>query len=309
MEDGGYDVVHAMLPLGGASVYQLRGGTVPAQRDASLRRRWLLGRLLVKLTEPLNRRRREMAAMEAQVVADRRVLLLPVSAMVARELERFYGRTDNVRVVFNGVDVPEPDDPRRADWRQRIRFQLGVGQGDPVFLTVATNFALKGVAETIEVFARWYHRGDPGANPRLVVVGRDSPEGYQRHAGLRDVGRFVVFVPPTGDVFQWYAAADACVLLSWYDPCSRVVLEACRWGIPSITTAYNGASEALTGGAGIVVASPRDKVGLLAAFDAMADPTRRAGMSQACRRVAERLTIDRHVDELLDAYQEAARRR
>ena len=44
-----YDVVHAMLPVVGADVYQPRGGTVPAQRAASLRRRfsrsWHTGRL------------------------------------------------------------------------------------------------------------------------------------------------------------------------------------------------------------------------------------------------------------------------
>jgi len=307
IQDGRYDVVHAMLPVPGADVYQPRGGTVPAQLEASLRRRWLLGRWAVKLTEPLNRRRRAMADLERRVAADPRILCLAVSRMVAEELSRHYGRTDNVRVIFNAVDAPDPECPDRADWRQRLRFQLGVSQGDPVFLTVATNFGLKGVAEAIEAFASWYHSGNQRRNARLVVVGREEPEGYRRHAGLRDVGGQVVFVPPTPDVFPWYAAADACILLSWYDPCSRVVLEATRWGIPSITTAYNGAAEVLADGAGIIVESPRDRRAIVAAFEELTDPQRREARAEACRRVADRLSMDRHVEELLEAYEEVGR--
>ena len=116
----------------------------------------------------------------------------------------------------------------------------------------------------------------------------------------------MVFVGPTDEIHQWYAAADACVLLSWYDPCSRVVLEATRWGIPSITTVYNGASEILADGAGIIVGSPKDRRAVAAAMEELADPHRRAMRARACLDVAERLSMDRHVEELLKIYTEVA---
>ena len=118
---------------------------------------------------------------------------------------------------------------------------MGVSSEAIIFLTIATNFPLKGVTETIAAFAKWYHRQPVAPEAQLVVVGRDFVEGYDRFAGLRDVGSKVVFAPPTREVFKWYAAADAFVLLTWYDPCSLVVLEAARWGIPSITTRFNTA--------------------------------------------------------------------
>ena len=303
-----YDVVHATLPVPGANVYQPRGGTAPAQRAASLRRHSPLGRLCVVLARRLNYRRRLVAELERQVVGDEPVTCLAVSEMVARELEQYYGRTARVRVVYNAVDVPDPAAEQRAHQRQQARYSLGVGQKDTVFITVAKNFELKGVAECIVAFSKWYHSRLRQADSRLVVVGRESPEGYQRYAGLRDVGRQVVFIPPTKEIFNWYAAADVCILLSWYDPCSRVVLEATRWGIPSITTAYNGAAEVLVGGAGIVVDSPKNMKAVVAAMNELSDPAARAVRSRACMQAAGRLSIERHVDELLEAYAEVTRR-
>ena len=299
-----YHIVHAMLPIPSANVYQPRGGTIPGQFAASLRRRPAMVRPLLKLFNPLNRCRAMLGKLERQIMANPRTIALAVSDMVAAEFKRFYGRKDNVRMIYNAADVPDPIADQRAQWRKQLRAKLNVAEGDAVFLTIATNFALKGVAQTIESFARFYHsqRGDRTA--RLVIVGRTMPEGYQRHASLRDVGPMVAFVPPTADIFQWYAAADACVLLSWYDPCSRVLLEAARWGVPSLTTAFNGATELLGEGC-IVVDSPRARRPIVEALDALADPRRREVRSRACLKVAPQLSVERHVDGLLEAYAKA----
>lgn len=298
---GHYDVVHTTLPVPGANVYQPRSGTMPAQLAASLRRRPALLRPLTAAFAAANLHRRYLARLEAQLVQRSRALLLPVSQLGADEFARFYRRTDNVRVVFNAVESPAPASDDLAHWRQKTRYLLGASPDSTVFLTVAKNFELKGVGELIRAFARWYHRADrPDAY--LIVVGRDHVEGYQRHAGLRDIGARVLFAPATPDIARWYAAADAVALLSWYDPCSRVVLEAVRLGIPCLTTAFNGACEILASGAGLVVPSPADSPAVEAALARLHDPAFRASAADACRRVAGSLSIERHVDELLAAY-------
>jgi UDP-glucose:(heptosyl)LPS alpha-1,3-glucosyltransferase len=173
-----------------------------------------------------------------------------------------------------------------------------------LLLVVANNFELKGVAQTIEALAG-LHRRRPDLPVRLAIVGRHPAEveGYVRMAGLRSVGPLMHVVPPTREIFRWYSAADICLLLSWYDPCSRVVLEATRWGLPSITTAFNGAAEVLAGG-GLVVSSPAATNEVVAALDAMMDPAVRQAMSRQCIQIATTLTIQRHVDELLKLYKE-----
>ncbi|MDP6544955.1 MAG: glycosyltransferase family 4 protein [Phycisphaerae bacterium] len=299
IEGQGFDIVHATLPIPQANVYQPRGGTVPAQIAASLRRRSAPSRLLRRITEPFNACRRRMAAFERDLLTGGRAICLCVSQMVKDECFSYYGLTDGVEMVYNCVDAPAGD--TRDDDRSRIRGDIGAAADDPVFLTVATNFELKGIARGIEAFARW--RGDSGRDgSRLVVVGRRSPDRYIKLAADCGAGDAVVFVPPSEEIFQWYAAADAVILLSWYDPCSRVVLEAARWSIPSITTRFNGAAEAFGDGGCIVVDSPLDSGAIVAGMAVMADPVTRQKHSEACGALGDYLGVERHVKELIDAY-------
>jgi len=301
-----FDIVQTTLPIPPANVYRPRGGTVPAQLAASLRRRSGAGRLLRRITEPFNACRRQMAAFERELLTGRRAICLCVSQMVKDECLSYYDMQDGVEVVYNCVDAPPGDAETRDGDRLRIRGEIGAAPGDPVFLTVATNFELKGVAQAIETFARW--RSDSGSGgSRLLVVGRQSPDRYMKLADDCDAGEAVVFIPPAREIFQWYAAADAVILLSWYDPCSRVVLEAARWSIPSITTRFNGASEAFADGGCIVVESPLDKAAIVAAYGALADPATRRKHSQACSSLGDYLGVERHVEELIDAYGRAPR--
>jgi hypothetical protein len=72
--------------------------------------------------------------------------------------------------------------------------------------------------------------------------------------------------------------------------------------VPSITTAFNGAAEALRRGAGCVVPSPRAAGAIVAAMDELADPARRAPYIATCRQLGDELSPSRHVDQLLVAY-------
>ncbi len=304
---GGYDIVHAMLPMVQADVYQLRGGTVPGLFEAHLRMLGPAGRAVRRLTWRCNRARQLLARQEARLACEGRVWCLPVSDLVAAELERHYGRTERVRTVFNAVAVPALTDETRTAMRADVRGRLGFGDEDLVWLCPAMNFQLKGVGEMIEAFAALRQARSQGPRQRLVVIGRDRPEGFDRAIGLRSAGDDVRFLPPTDQIWEMYAAADAVVLLSWYDPCSRVVLEATALGIPSLTTARNGAAEALRDGAGLVVESPADREGILAAMRRLAEPATRAACRQAARAQAPQLSVARHVEELLGVYREVAK--
>jgi UDP-glucose:(heptosyl)LPS alpha-1,3-glucosyltransferase len=164
------------------------------------------------------------------------------------------------------------------------------------------NFRLKGVLETIRAYGR-FHRRQRGGSDRLVVLGNDYVDGYRRIAVDSGVGPEVLFRSPAEDIWPAYAVADAVVLLSWYDPCSRVVLEATAFGVPCITTRFNGAAEAIVDGAGIVVPSPASVDAVAAGMGRLADPAVRAIYADACRAIAPSLSMDRHVDELLDVYE------
>ncbi len=305
---GAFDIVHTTLPIPGATIYQPRGGSIPAQRLASQRRRSHLASLLTGWTEPFNRCRALMGELERQVVADPATRVLAVSQMVADEYRDHYGRSDGVSVVYNAVETPVIDAEQRAHWRQETRYRLGLGPDDTVFITLATTFELKGITPLVRTFAHWVGQDFSRQRTRLLVIGKEHAEGYERISKLRQVGRQVVFLPPTPDVYRFYSAADACILLSWYDPCSRVVLEATRWGLPSLTTAFNGAAEILTDGAGVVVPSPVARGPILDGLTELATPEARQPRQAACRQIGDTLTMSRHIDELELAYQQALER-
>ncbi len=302
LEAGDFDVSHAVLPIPAADIYQPRGGTVPAQQATSRRRRSALWRPMVDLGGLLNLHRRAMLRLETMVAHDRATCCLANSERVAREFETYYGRAENVRVVYNGVDLPEMSEAQWQQWRQEYRRRIGAETNQPVFLSVATNFPLKGVDRAIRAFGKWVHRQKNIQPGQLVIVGQDDVEGYRRLAGLNGVGRLTHFVGKTDNILPWYAAADACILLSWYDACSRVVLEATRLGIPSLTTTLNGAAEVLADGAGIVVQTPDDFRGILAGLDDLAEPANRQRRSECCRELSDTLSMGRHVEDLLAVY-------
>jgi len=303
--DGTHDVTHAMLPIPTADVYQLRSGTLPGSYAGNLRPLGPLRRQIRRLTWQGNRLRALQGRLEAQVIADIRTRCLPVSHMVAEEIRRHYGRTENVRVIFNGVAAPTVPEATRAEWRAGVRQAWRLPDEAFVLVCPAMNFMLKGVAQTLRAFGRFARRL-PGGAAHLVVLGREMPEGYERLAVGAGVAEWVRFREPVDDIWPVYAAADAVVLLSWYDPCSRVVLEATGFGTPCITTAFNGAAEALTDGAGVVVDSPREVKAVAEGMARLADPAARGECAAACRTVAPRLTMDRHVDELMEVYEEIA---
>jgi UDP-glucose:(heptosyl)LPS alpha-1,3-glucosyltransferase len=247
-----------------------------------------------------------MRSMERKLVADPGVLCLAVSEMAAREFMNYYARSENVRVIFNAVNVPDVPDEQRRSWRQELREKVGVGSGSPLFLFVGMDFRRKGVAQAIEAFGQWYRCPAGLQGARFVAVGQEKIGSYRRLVRKLGLVKQVHFEPRADNVWPWYAAADVCVLLSWYDPCSRVVLEAVRWAVPSITTVFNGAAEILARGAGLVVSSPDDIDAVVKAMADLSDPDRLAARRQACRDVADELSMDRHVEQLMEAYREVA---
>lgn len=302
-----FDVTHAMLAVPGVDIYHPHGGTVPSSAAAHVRRRRGLVRGLYAASGLLNAGRRQRARLERRIVADKRTVCLCVSELIARQFERDYGRTENVRVIFNGVAGMEGEASRRVAWRREVRLRIGAADDETLFVVVATNFELKGVAQTLRALARW--KGETSSRARLAVVGRESVGAYRRLADDLGVTDCVHFEPPTREIRQWYAAADAMILLTWYDPCSLVVLEAVRWRLPPITTAFNGAADALAGGAGIVIARPDDTAAAVAALQELSDPLARRKRVEACAEVEGRLTLERHVDELVKLYEEIAARK
>jgi UDP-glucose:(heptosyl)LPS alpha-1,3-glucosyltransferase len=227
--------------------------------------------------------------------------------MVRRDMQEFHRVPDErLHLVYNGVDVacysPAACEPLRTDARQRF----GLAEGEVCFLLVAHNFRLKGLRELVEAAAR-FHARRPADPWRILVVGKGGARPYQRLASRLGCAERLVFAGTLDDILPAYAAADAYVHPTWYDPCSLVVLEALACGLPIITTRFNGASELVEDGReGLILDSPAEVERLADALERLMDPTCRAAMGAAARRAAEQVPLERNFREMMVVFQRAA---
>lgn len=249
----------------------------------------------------------ELRHVERRQLAHRSALVVAVSTMVASSMARLYGvRSERIRIVANGADleaIPAPD----ATARTALRHRLGAGDDRPLFLFAAHNARLKGVRPLLEA-ASVLRRS--GVAFKLALIGGDvDPDVRRRIArlGLQDDVAACGFVP---DATVYFAAADVVVLPSYHDACSLTVFEACAYGVPVITTRYNGASEHLASGReGFVVDEPDDVAALAQCMRELTDAALRRRMSADARTLARRHDLERNVGELEAVLHEAAARR
>lgn len=298
-----YDIVHAITPIPAASVYQPRGGLIreTVARNVAIRpdaARRTLKRILAKF----NFKQQTLLDLEDRVMQPGGPAIACVSNYVARQVREHYGVDgERVRVIFNGVQISAASPEQRATERRDIRDRYHVPDDALLLLCVAHNFKLKGVGPLLQSISRLASEGV--REMRVLVVGRDDPGPMAELARKLKVADQVTFVGPTERVAAFYHAADVCVHATYYDPCSRVVLEALSRGVPCITTALNGASEVMVDGVhGFVIPKP-DEIQLLAdRIGRMRDVELRAQMSSAAAALAPKLTMTRHVDEMIEFY-------
>jgi glycosyltransferase involved in cell wall biosynthesis len=98
------------------------------------------------------------------------------------------------------------------------------------------------------------------------------------------------------------------VLPTYYDPCSRTVLEALSLGVPSITTSYDGSRECIRDGEhGYVLKSPDDVDALAHALKDLSVEGVRQRISQNALKLRPYLSMRRHAKEVAALYEEIVR--
>jgi len=304
-----FDVVHAVTPVRRADVYQPRGGLIAETFARNVARRQGFSAALKRLFGP-NGRQRRLQRIERYLAAESECLFLAVSDYVRRQCIEHLGLPGSrIRVIYNGVDaerLQRPIDPQEI---ARLRSLFGVRDDQALGLFVANNLKLKGMDLVIAALER-LRRSDPPAFDRLkvgVVTSADF-RGYQQrveHLGLGDRFRFI---GPAKEIHRVYGLADFLLHPTWYDPCSHVVLEAIVCGLPSVTTRFNGAAEIVREADCGMVLDELTVEAVASAMVAMIGAEYRRRLAANCGRAADRVTMARHVDELVNLYKELAER-
>lgn len=225
--------------------------------------------------------------------------LIAVSGGVREELARDYGADPAaVAVVYNGVEPADFAAERLAPLREETRARLGFKPEETVLLFIG-DFYRKGLLTVLEAMGR------SATRPRLLVVGRGEAAAFAERARALGLEERVVFVGFQPDVVPYYAAADAFVFPTRYEPFGMVVTEAMAAGLPVVTSRQAGASEVITPGVdGLVIEDALDARALASAIDQLvADPEARRRMGEAARRKAETVDWDYVARETIKVYE------
>jgi UDP-glucose:(heptosyl)LPS alpha-1,3-glucosyltransferase len=218
--------------------------------------------------------------------------VVAISRTGAAEIAGLYAvPPQRLSTIYNGVDLERFHPRNRARHRGGARAEAGIPDGAWLLAFVGSGFERKGLATAIEALATV-----DDASTRLVVVGKGETAAYAQAAGRLGVAGRIAWLGPREDVERWYAAADAVVLPTLYEPFGNVHLEALASGVPVVTTTRAGGSELIEPGRNGAVVSPGSAPALARALDEVRSTAGEAQRAHA-RRSAEPFTYVRQVTE------------
>jgi UDP-glucose:(heptosyl)LPS alpha-1,3-glucosyltransferase len=247
---------------------------------------------------------RATLALEREMFASPRLKAVLVnSKMVADEIEAHFGfPRDRIRLVPNGIDLARFRPDARERHRDEVRRQLQADARRPVILFVGSGYKRKGLDAAIAAMAVGK------VDAELWVLGSDRrPGGYARQAGRLGLKPSQLrLIGPVADPLPYYAAADALILPSLYDPFPSTVIEALACGLPVVTSTACGARDAVAGLDPGLVRDAGDVTGLAEAIHVSLSLASRPDTIGRARAIAAEYDVDRMVDRMLDVYSELA---
>lgn len=310
LSENRYDVIHSVLPFDFADVYQPRGGTYVESilRNAASYQNPLI-ESYKKLTAFANLRRTALMRAERRLCEQTNgPTIIAISQYVAEQLKQHYAVSqERIVVIPNGIRINAKLNATTSDrLRSQVLARLGIKEADkPVFfLFVANNFRLKGLAALIKAMHLATRRQTANA-AFAIIAGSGKTRKYYRLAEKLNVHNKIISLGPLKHINDLLSISDVSVLPTFYDPCSRFILEALAAGKPVITTRFNGAADLFVNDRhGKVIDSPENVSQLADAISHFADRNNieKAAEAIAADNLREKISVDRVAKELLSVY-------
>ncbi len=310
-----FDIIHSALPFDFADIYQPRGGSYSeamVRNCESYRHQFTVA--FKRFTSRLNKKRSRYISMEKELCQNSDTVIAAISGYVADCFRKYYGTAEErLEIIPNGIAVPlKADEKRLKKIRQELTYKLGKKTDKDIvlFLFGAHNFRLKGLRNLIESLSRL--KQESRCNWGLVAAGSGKAGPYKQFAKQLGIESHVVFTGATENIAELISACDAAVLPSYYDPCSRFILEGLALGKPVITTRYNGASERYKNGIhGLVIDSPEDVEALKAGLEYFLD---REKLNKASEEIIKDglvndVCIKKHAEKVLKLYEKILKKK
>jgi UDP-glucose:(heptosyl)LPS alpha-1,3-glucosyltransferase len=244
--------------------------------------------------------------MEHRAYKNYATTLVVYSRKTAREVEQFYGRDDDIPVLYLGLDHSVFNTTIRAALRGRAREALKLAQDQFTLILVGNDWRNKGVPALLDALV--YLRDLPVG---LLIVSREDQSSCWRLVTEKRLEDRMLFLPPRKDIEFYYAAADAYVGPSLQESYGIPPAEAMACGLPVIVSAAAGVSEIVTNDVdGMVLDDPTDAIKLAAMIRRLYED------KEFCKRLgknasetARRYTWESNGRDLAAIFEEILRRK
>jgi len=229
-----------------------------------------------------------------------------VSQKVVSELRSNFGREENIRVIYQGIDHNVFNPEARAARRIEMRRRFDLLEDDFVLLLIGNGWRNKGLVCVLGALSRL-----PDITWKLLVVGEDDKTPYASFIERQGMHDRVIFLQPAADVLQFYAVADVYLGPSLYDSFAQPPIEAMACGLPVITSRTNGGSEIMVDGVDGLVMRDAESDEELARFIRRLydEPNLRQRMSEMAAEKARHFSWEDNSAEMRELFEEAKRRK
>ena len=211
------------------------------------------------------------------------------SNFVKNDIIRYYDiAPSKIEVVYNGVPQNDTDETSARD---EICAEFGIDKSKKLILFVGSGFMRKGAAEFLEI-VNALDRDDFVC----LAVGKEKRISKYKDTAAK-LGINVIFTGARSDIAKFYTASDIFLFPTHYEPFSNACLEAMAGGCAVITTAQNGASEAL--GNEFVMKTPMDMDILPTLHRLLDDAEFLDSVKEANRAKSLEFSVERNLEETL----------
>lgn len=289
--EGNYDIIQSHDKTLFQDIYRAGDGC----HIEWLRQRWMRTGIFGRMSILCNPYHWLILGLERSIFRKHRYRkIIAISELVKGNIiEHYHVPEEDIVVIYNGVDLERFHPANRERFRNEVRMQYDIPETARVFLFVGSGFERKGVRYLIEAAELL------DSPVTLLIVGKGPDDKY------RDIikKQRVIFCGPQRQIERYYAAADAFVFPTLYEPFGNVHLEALASGLPVITTRNSGASEIIgEGESGFVVPEPEDSAAIADSMRKLLDDALLRTMGSEARKTAEKFTMTRFVREIMRLY-------
>lgn len=299
-----FDIIHGLVHNPGVTVLNSHTGIEQSWFEGDDRSRESRAALLWgRIMRFLSPRRHLILSLQRQQYRDPGVrAIISHSDKIKNDIVRFHGvDADRIEVIYNGLDIKRFNPDIRKQYREPTRKKLGLAEDEIMILTVTNNYRLKGIYPAIRMLPALARRTDKPF--RLVIAGRDDAGPYIKEAERLGVSDRVVFLNFVEDITPLYAAADIFMLLTFYDTCANVNVEAIASGLPVVTTKDAGSHVFVQSrDMGWIIDDPRDREAVAEALSHYFGSHARENAYAISKKIYTRFTSTENIRKIQEVY-------